>query len=166
LEKLRKNIWWVSQSVSMIAAIVLCVLFYNQAGLDALTYVGWVVLAAGFLLGYLGVASLKEKGGAPEGKSWIQTTTLVYSGVYALVRHPQYLSWVIMSLALILLSQHWATATAGVLAIATMYMQARQDDDTLIEKFGDDYRRYMESVPRMNIVLGAIRLLRPSRNRQ
>jgi len=41
----------------------------------------------------------------------------------------------------------------------TIYMQARQDDQSLVEKFGDEYRLYMEKVPRMNFVVGAIRLL-------
>ena len=49
-----------------------------------------------------------------------------------------------------------AKVPAPVLAI---YMQARQDDRSLIEKFGDDYRRYVQAVPRMNILAGAVRRL-------
>ena len=33
-------------------------------------------------------------------------------------------------------------------------------DKGLIEKFGDDYKHYMQKVPRMNFSLGLIRLLR------
>ena len=151
----------MSWSISLVAAIVLCILFYNQYGLDAMTYAGWAVLSLGFLIGYLGVATLREKGEAPEGESWIKTTTTVESGIYAIVRHPQYLSWVIMSMALIFLSQHFSTAVAGALAMVTIYMQARQDDEALIEKFGDSYKLYMNAVPRMNILLGIVRRLRP-----
>ena len=36
----------------------------------------------------------------------------------------------------------------------------REAEENLIVKFGDDYKRYMEKVPRMNFILGIIRLLR------
>ena len=39
-------------------------------------------------------------------------------------------------------------------------MQARQDDPVLVEMFGGGYTRYMESVPRMNVLAGLLRLLR------
>ncbi|MCK4636952.1 MAG: hypothetical protein KAT49_03625 [Methanomicrobia archaeon] len=38
--------------------------------------------------------------------------------------------------------------------MVTIYMQARQDDSLLIEKFGDAYKDYTQKVPRMNILLG------------
>ena len=38
------------------------------------------------------------------------------------------------------------------------YFIALKADQELIEKFGDDYKRYMQEVPRMNFLLGLIRL--------
>ena len=149
-----KNFWWVSWSVLFVAQIVLCVLFYNRAGLYVLTYAGWGVLAVGFVIGNMGVTALRRQGRAREGESWIKTTTLVETGIYAVVRHPQYLCWVLASLAMMLLSQHWLVAIVGGSAAATIYMQARQDDQSLIKKFGEDYKRYMRRVPRMNLVVG------------
>ena len=154
-----KNFWWVSWSVLFVAQIVLCVLFYNRAGLYVLTYAVWGVLAVGFVIGNMGVTTLRRQGRAREGESWIKTTTLVETGIYAVVRHPQYLCWVLASLAMMLLSQHWLVAIIGGSAAATIYMQARQDDQSLIKKFGEDYKRYMRRVPRMNLVVGVIRLI-------
>jgi protein-S-isoprenylcysteine O-methyltransferase Ste14 len=91
--------------------------------------------------------------------SEIQTTVLVDSGVYAVVRHPQYLAGVLLSLALILTTQHWLIAIIGVVAMVLNYLIALKADQELIEKFGDDYKRYMDKVPRMNFLLGFIRLL-------
>jgi protein-S-isoprenylcysteine O-methyltransferase Ste14 len=94
-----------------------------------------------------------------KGKSYIQTTVLADSGVYAVVRHPQYLAGILLSLALILITQHWLIATIGVVAMVN-YLIALKADQELIEKFGDDYRRYIQKVPRMNFLLGLMRLLR------
>ena len=67
---------------------------------------------------------------------------------------------------MILLSQHWIVAIIGIAAAMAVYMQARQDDPSLIERFGDDYRRYMQRVPRMNLILGIIKLLGQRENKQ
>ena len=63
-----------------------------------------------------------------------------------------------MSLALILITQHWFIATIGLVAMVLNYFIALKADQELIEKFGDDYKRYMQEVPRMNFLLGLIRL--------
>jgi len=60
----------------------------------------------------------------------------------------------------------WIIAIIGIAAAMAVYMQARQDDPSLIERFGDDYRRYMQRVPRMDFLLGIIRLLRKRKNKQ
>jgi len=44
--------------------------------------------------------------------------------------------------------------------ILLLYVDIVMTDKHEIEKFGDDYRRYMERVPRTNFVLGIIRLVR------
>ena len=39
------------------------------------------------------------------------------------------------------------------------YIVVLREDKGLIEKFGDYYKRYMQKVPRMNFIVGIIRLL-------
>ena len=157
---LKSNFWWISWSVLVVAQIVLCILFYNWAGIKGLTYVGYAVLIVGFSIGHMSVTALKKKGEAPKGKSWVETTALVDSGIYAAVRYPGYLCWILFSLAIVFISQYWVVAIVGVAAAVTIYMQARQDEQSNTEKFGDDYKRYLGRVPRMNLVVGLIRLLR------
>ena len=65
----------------------------------------------------------------------------------------------LLSLALILITQHWFIAVIGVVAMVLNYLIALKADQELIEKFGDDYKRYMQKVPRMNFLVGLIRLL-------
>jgi len=164
--KFKENFWWISWSVLLVSQIVLVILFYNWAGLVVLLCIGWIIVALGLFMGYLGVSTLKRSGGVPKGRSFIHTTAIVDTGIYTVVRHPQYLCWVLVSLGIILLSQHWIVAIIGVAAAMAVHMQARQDDPSLIERFGDDYRRYMQRIPRMNLLLGIIRLLGRRENKQ
>jgi protein-S-isoprenylcysteine O-methyltransferase Ste14 len=76
------------------------------------------------------------------------------------IRHPIYLSFIFFVIALILISQHWLSVIFGFPMIAFLYLSMRWEEQTNIEKFGDEYRLYMRSVPRMNLLLGVIRLQR------
>jgi protein-S-isoprenylcysteine O-methyltransferase Ste14 len=147
----------------IVLQIILSFFLHNQAGLPVLRHVGWLTLTVSAVFGWLPIFAFRKKGGVPRGKSYIQTTVLVDSGVYAVVRHPQFLAGILLSLALILITQHWFIATIGVVAMVLNYFIALKADQQLTEKFGDDYKRYMQKVPRMNFLLGLIRLLRRKR---
>jgi len=87
-----------------------------------------------------------KRGGVPEGKSYIHTTTLVDSGIYAVVRHPQFFAGILISLALVLMSQHWLNAVLFIPVVVGTYIDSLRADKRLIEKFGDDYKSYMQRV--------------------
>ena len=114
-------------------------------------------MAASGVLGWLPIWEFRRKGRVPKGKSYIHTTVLVDSGIYGIVRHPQYLAGMLLSAALILVTQHWLIAAIGVPVMVLGYADMVKADQDLIEKFGDDYRRYMERVPRANVVVGVMR---------
>jgi protein-S-isoprenylcysteine O-methyltransferase Ste14 len=59
-----------------------------------------------------------------------------------------------------LFSQHWLIVIMGALGIVCMVLISRDEDQRLLEKFGDRYRAYIESVPALNVLAGLIRLLR------
>jgi protein-S-isoprenylcysteine O-methyltransferase Ste14 len=58
---------------------------------------------------------------------------------------------------------HWLFGVLGVIGTAVVYMGCREEDQRLIEKFGNDYAAYMKRVPRVNIFLGLFRLLQRSK---
>jgi protein-S-isoprenylcysteine O-methyltransferase Ste14 len=145
----------------LVVQIVLVFIFdiFNKAGFDAVMYTGWVIWAFSLLLGWLPIFIFKRKGGVPKGKSFVHTTVLVDSGLYSIVRHPQYTSGILFSLSLILISQSWLILAIGAVAIPLMYVDIIMADKYEVEKFGNEYKHYMKKVPRTNIILGIIRLL-------
>ena len=116
-----------------------------------LEYVGWIFWMVGMvsvILFYYCIYYRKER-------------VLVDSAIYAIVRHPMYLGWTLaLFVATIFLYQHWLFVITGFSGIASVYLISREEESRNIEKFGDDYKRYMQKVPGMNLLLGIIRLLR------
>lgn len=146
----------------LVVQIILTFLFgmVNEAGLDVIMYIGWVIWAFSVVLGWMPILVLKRKGGVAKGKSYVHTTALVDTGLYSIVRHPQYTAGILFSLALVLISQNWLIAAMSVVAIPLLYVDILMADKHEVEKFGDAYKRYMKKVPRTNFLLGIIRLLR------
>jgi len=144
----------------MVLPIILVFIFYNYLGLDLVVYVGWILLAFSVVIIFLSGHEFQNKGGVPKGKSIVRTTVLVDSGIYSVIRHPQYLGFTMLILALVLMSQHWLSVISGVTGSVLFYIDVRGEEQANIEKFGDDYKRYMQKVPRMNALVGIIRLLR------
>jgi protein-S-isoprenylcysteine O-methyltransferase Ste14 len=122
---------------------------------------GWVVWAFGMVLVMTPLIVFPRQGGVPRGKAFVNTTCLVNTGIYALVRHPQYTGGIYAIFATTLLwYPHWLFVVLGVIGAMLIYLSTIEEDRRLIEKFGEDYVAYMKKVPRMNLILGIIRLLR------
>lgn len=134
---------------------------------SALFVIGWVVWAFGMALVMAPIVMFPRRGGVAKGKSFVNTTRLVDTGIYAIVRHPQYTGGVYaIFLTTFLWYPHWLFALLGVIGAAVVYMSCREEDQRLIEKFGDDYQSYMKRVPGMNFALGLVRFIRRKRNQQ
>ncbi len=132
----------------------------------ALFIAGWVVWAFGMVLVMAPIVMFPRRGGVSRGKSYVYTTRVVDTGIYAVIRHPQYTGGIYaIFLTTLLWYPHWLFAVLGVLGAAAVYMGCRQEDQRLIEKFGSDYAVYIKKVPGMNIFLGIIRLWRGQKHR-
>ena len=126
----------------------------------ALSVVGVVVWVFGMVLVMAPIVMFPRRAGVPKGKSFVHTTRLVETGIYAIVRHPQYTGGIYaIFLTTFLLYPHWLFGVLGVIGVAVIYMGCREEDQRLIEKFGNDYAAYMKRVPGMNFALGLMRLI-------
>jgi len=133
---------------------------YNNLHLDLVTNTGWLVFTMSAVFGWLPIITLKKKGRVPEKKSYIHTTALVDSGIYAVVRHPQYFAGVLMSLALALITQYWMSVILFIPVAAGFYWDSLRADQNLVAKFGSEYEAYMEKVSGMNPLKGILRRAR------
>lgn len=119
---------------------------------------GWAVWACGMVLVMAPIVMFPRRGGVPKGSSFVHTTKLVDTGIYAVVRHPQYTGGILaLFITTFLWYPHRLFALLGVLGIISVYMSCVEEDKLMIGKFGDAYTDYMKRVPRVNIVLGIIR---------
>jgi protein-S-isoprenylcysteine O-methyltransferase Ste14 len=122
---------------------------------------GWIVWAIGMVLVMAPIIMFPRRGGVAKGKSFVHTTRLVDTGIYSVVRHPQYLGGILaVFLATVLLYPHWLFVVLGIPGALLLYFSTFMEDKRLIRQFGEEYQAYIERVPRMNIVLGIIRQLR------
>jgi len=168
----RKSFSWMDfvpvTLVSILFISQIIVGFYLLSGvsqIEVLAYVGvGLYVFSGLVFGWLPVFEFRRKGGVKRGKSYIHTTQLVDTGIYSIVRHPQYVTFILWAIAGMLLFQHWIVVLLGIPIFPLTYIDLIKADKDAIEKLGDDYKRYMKRVPRMNLLLGILRLLRQRRN--
>lgn len=143
-------------SVLTIAQIVLA-FFLQGHGSEALQWAGWICLWTSGIFGMLPIFTFRRKGGVPKGESYIKTTVLVDTGIYAIVRHPQNgTAWLLINLGVMLITWHWTSVILGLASMVLVYADTFKADQYCIEKFGDAYKGYMERVPRVNFVAGII----------
>ena len=136
-------------------------LLSSVSQIQILAYIGvCLYIFSGLVFGWLPVIEFRKKGKVREGKSYIHTTKLVDTGIYSIVRHPQYVTFMLWAIAGVLLFQHWIIILLGIPIFPLTYIDLIKADRDVIDKFGDEYKCYMKKVPRANFLLGIIRRFR------
>jgi protein-S-isoprenylcysteine O-methyltransferase Ste14 len=76
--------------------------------------------------------------------------------MYSFVRHPEFLGHILIFVALMLITQYWASILVGVALIILLYLAMLDEEKGNVEKFGDAYNEYMRRVPRINLISGIV----------
>jgi protein-S-isoprenylcysteine O-methyltransferase Ste14 len=112
----------------------------------------WVGMAIG-LLGFLGILYVIILLVPSCERERSEFTT---SGIYRVVRHPLYLSGMVLNLGILVsvLSVHgWAGILLyplDAIGIIFYFLAARSEESYNIDKFGEPYKRYASRVPGLN----------------
>jgi len=99
--------------------------------------VGSPVVIAGLFLIYKGWKEIVFQRG----------DVLVTAGIYTVVRHPQYLGFMLMTLGQFLVWPTIATAILWPLLAVLYYRQAKREETILSEKFGERFQEYANKTP-------------------
>jgi protein-S-isoprenylcysteine O-methyltransferase Ste14 len=125
-------------------------LAYIATGLSDNSYIAPTILSTIGLLLFLSGCSLHAWSVNVRGQhsvSWTmpENHELVKSAPYSMVRHPSYLSYMLMIIGVTLIWRTWFTLIPWV-AIPGYYMVSRREEQLLIKQFGEEYREYMKKV--------------------
>ncbi|OLS27908.1 MAG: hypothetical protein ThorAB25_19680, partial [Candidatus Thorarchaeota archaeon AB_25] len=75
---------------------------------------------------------------------------LVTTGPYARIRHPMYTYFTIMAISTALISANLFVGVFGIAAWTLLYIVRIDDEeDMLLEEFGEDYSEYMKRTGRL-----------------
>ena len=76
-----------------------------------------------------------------------ETPHVIRKNVYGVVRHPMYLSEIVLYLGLLLMSISLAAALVWAVAILFLRHISLYEERLLLARFGEDYEQYMREVP-------------------
>jgi protein-S-isoprenylcysteine O-methyltransferase Ste14 len=109
----------------------------------ALAWLGAVITAAGLWVFWRSHADL--------GKNWSVTLELqsdhrlVTHGVYRMVRHPMYSSFLLFGIGQALLLANWLAGPSALIAVALLCVfRVPREEAMMCEHFGQEYREYMQ----------------------
>ena len=149
----------VIAGIFFISQMIYGFFYANNSQNDILAYLGVLLFILSGVFGMAPVFTFNKKGGVEKGKSYIHTTKIVDSGIYSILRHPQYSAFFLWAFAAMLLFQNTIVVLLGIPVIILTYYDMMRADKVNIKKFGNPYKKYMKRVPRANFFLGIYRLL-------
>lgn len=110
-------------------------LSWNQA-------LSWIFLVSSLYPVISGYMLLRRRG--KPTKNFENTSVLVKSGIYGLIRHPLYLSIFLFGTGAMLKDPGKIQIVLGGINMIAVFITARIEEGEMIEKFGDEYRQYMK----------------------
>ncbi|GAB4398903.1 MAG: protein-S-isoprenylcysteine O-methyltransferase [Anaerolineales bacterium] len=110
---------------------------------------------AGLALGILAIAlnawshkTLSQKLGADFDPALrlLKVPALVTEGPYTRIRHPIYLAFLLMQIAVLFLTSNWFIGFCGIaIIISVIAIRVPEEEKLLIEQFGNDYLNYKKN---------------------
>jgi len=114
--------------------------FLNQYVPLAVTIPSGIILLV--LSGYFAIRGLKIVFGNVRGE-----TGVIRESVFNIVRHPVYLSEIILYLGLLILNISLAATIVWLITIGFLHYISRYEEKLLLTRFGEEYERYIQEVP-------------------
>ena len=128
------------ESVFILVMLNYRIWFVNPFSLIQL--ISWVLLILSAYTGIEGYLLLKRMGKSE--KSFENTSVLVKSGLYGYIRHPLYFSVFLFGIGVMFKDPQQVQLILGGIILIAIYFTARIEEKEMIDKFGDEYRKYIK----------------------
>ena len=128
------------ESIYLLVLLNIKVWFHNPFSLNQI--ISWILLILSAYFGLAGFLLLKRKG--KSSQSFENTTVLVKSGVYSLIRHPLYFSLFLLGTGVMMKNPSPPALLLGVINLAAVWITSLVEEKEMIDRFGDPYREYMK----------------------
>lgn len=125
-----------SQGHLLAALLALAGVWDLQTGVTVVMTTSILIIAFG---GYLVVEGWSRVHGSAD--------QLATTGVYGVVRHPQYLGLIIATGAFLIQWPTIVTVAMWPILVYAYYHQAKKEERQMEEKFGETYRQYKQRIP-------------------
>lgn len=102
----------------------------------------WIALALSLIMALHGFYLLIVFG-KPK-RNFEDTTRLVVLGVYKYIRHPLYLSLMLLGLGIFLKNINGITTAIFIIIVIFLIVTAKREEKEMIQSFGKEYISYME----------------------
>ncbi|HLF34485.1 MAG TPA: isoprenylcysteine carboxylmethyltransferase family protein [Cyclobacteriaceae bacterium] len=125
--------------------VLLFILNYRYWFVNPLSFqqlFSWAFLTGSAIFAIVGFVLL-TKLGHPEGN--IENTShLITTGIYRYIRHPLYLSLLLLGFGIMLKHPVLSTWILAIINMTSVFFTARIEEKEMIMKFGEAYREYMK----------------------
>ena len=137
---------YLSSFANLIPLVYVFTSWLDFANYNLPAWIGWL----GSLI-FAGSGALIWKTHKDLGRNWTPSLTfrdghyLVTDGIFQYLRHPMDTAHLLWGLAQVLMLHNWIAGFAYlVLIIPRTLVRIQNEEKIMLEKFGGDYRRYME----------------------
>jgi len=120
-----------------------------------LLFPSWITTSLGLVIIFLSL--LMRRSGILSGFSLAHGLSIylffpeegprISKGIYSYIRHPGYAMGIYLSLGFALLRNNLVVIIVAVIFCFIIFLEIRLEDEELIERFGDEHRRYIKETP-------------------
>jgi len=128
------------ESIYLLVLLNIKVWFQDPFSLHQI--ISWILLILSAYFGLAGFLLLKRKGKST--RNFENTTVLVKSGVYSLIRHPLYFSLFLLGTGVMMKDPDLPALILGVINLVAVYLTSITEEKEMIEKFGEPYKEYVK----------------------
>jgi len=149
--RLDRLMTWLTEAGLVAGFIYIFTDWLDFANYPGVTWLGWIgVPIIGFGLWLLWQAYIDlDRSWSPHVEIR-KDQKLITDGVYLHIRHPMYAGYLLLGIGQVLCLANWLAGPAFLGLYGLFYLQrVQKEEEMMLAKFGEEYRRYMQHTGRL-----------------